>query len=178
MIGRCYNPNDNGFANYGARGIEVCDRWRFGEGSKTGFECFLEDMGRRPSLKHSIDRTNNDGNYEPTNCRWASSKQQNRNRRDNFLVLVDGRHVTLTEAAEQCGLKVYTLRRRLVVSGWPLERALMSVALTRFVESTASRIAAVADQMPLYSALSPQTGRRFLRRARIAFGCALTDCVR
>jgi hypothetical protein len=76
MNQRCTNPRNKRYADYGGRGIQVCDRWR------TSFAAFLEDMGRRPSPEHSIDRyPNNDGNYEPGNCRWATAKQQRANRR-------------------------------------------------------------------------------------------------
>jgi hypothetical protein len=80
MLSRCYNPTATGFANYGGRGITVCSRWRNGENGKTGFECFLEDMGSRPD-KFSLDRINNDGTYEPANCTWASRSQQRKNQR-------------------------------------------------------------------------------------------------
>ncbi len=75
MITRCTNPNRAKWSEYGGRGITVCDRWRH------SFENFLADMGRKPSPRHSLDRENNDGNYEPTNCRWATDKQQANNRR-------------------------------------------------------------------------------------------------
>ena len=74
MLNRCSNPCVNGYEYYGGRGIVVCNQWR-------DFENFLHDMGQRPSLQHSIDRIDPDGNYEPSNCCWATSQEQARNRR-------------------------------------------------------------------------------------------------
>jgi hypothetical protein len=76
MIARCYNPNCTGYESYGGRGITVCDRWRH------SYSNFLADMGRKPNPTHSLDRIDNDGNYEPSNCRWATNQEQIDNRRD------------------------------------------------------------------------------------------------
>ncbi len=75
MIQRCTNQKATAWKYYGGRGITICDRWAY------SFENFFSDMGNPPSKKHSIDRINNDGNYEPGNCRWATASQQAKNRR-------------------------------------------------------------------------------------------------
>ena len=77
MHSRCYNVNYTNFKHWGGRGITVCDRWK-GRGN---FENFLEDIGERPSPKHTLDRVDNNGNYEPSNCKWVSYSQQLINRR-------------------------------------------------------------------------------------------------
>lgn len=81
IIGRCESPKRRDFKYYGGRGITICDRWRRGEGGKTGFECFLADMGRKPSPELSIEREDNDRGYEPDNCVWATRSEQMKNRR-------------------------------------------------------------------------------------------------
>jgi hypothetical protein len=116
MISRCQNYKNEDFCNYGGRGITVCNRWK-------KFENFYADMGPRPSSKHSIDRIDNSGNYEPRNCRWATPKDQARNRRSNRLVLVDGRLITIAEAANIACISLALLHYRLK-SGWSTQRAL------------------------------------------------------
>ena len=74
MRRRCENPNSTNYKNYGARGIKVCDRWQ-------SFENFLADMGEKPDPALTLDRTNNEGDYEPDNCRWATRKEQRANKR-------------------------------------------------------------------------------------------------
>lgn len=108
MKDRCLNPNNKQYAEYGGRGITVCERW------KNSYENFLADMGSRPSKEYSIDRfPNNDGNYEPGNCRWATSIQQNRNRRSNHLVTYNGETLPIKAWAERFKISHVTLRWRL-----------------------------------------------------------------
>jgi hypothetical protein len=103
---RCANPNNEQYHNYGGRGITVCDRWR------QSFAAFLVDMGPRPSPRHSIDRIDNNGNYEPGNCRWATSREQNRNRRNNIVLTHDGRTMCLADWARELGVPRGTLLAR------------------------------------------------------------------
>jgi hypothetical protein len=116
MRDRCVNPNNKSFANYGGRGIRVCERW-------DSFENFLADMGSR-SNGYSIDRIDNDGNYEPGNCRWTTTKQQMNNQRRNRVLEFNGESKTIAQWAESTGIKWLTLRQRLDRYGWTIERAL------------------------------------------------------
>lgn len=81
MKRRCFNPKDRRYPDYGGRGITVCERWLLGDGARSGAECFLADMGSKPSPLHTMDRIEVNGNYEPGNCRWATYSEQNSNRR-------------------------------------------------------------------------------------------------
>jgi hypothetical protein len=117
MKQRCYNPLERNFSRYGGRGISVCERWR------DNFECFLADMESRPSSKHSIDRIDVNGNYEPGNCRWATHRVQMANRRCTRRVMFNGTLTPLTELAKEYGVNISMLSRR-IERGWSVERAL------------------------------------------------------
>ncbi len=105
MVQRCTNAGLRYFKNYGGRGIQVCERWR-------SFANFLSDMGRRPGPRMTIERIDNDAGYEPGNCRWASRKEQNRNKRTNVIVTAFGRSMTLVEWSELTGIPYFTLHAR------------------------------------------------------------------
>ncbi|WP_159392812.1 hypothetical protein [Methylobacterium sp. C1] len=117
MIQRCTDPEDAAYCNYGARGICVCERWA------ASVDNFIADMGLRPSSDHSLERVNNDGNYEPGNCRWATWSEQMRNTRANRFVDHNGEHMLLLDACEQAPVSTATVRQRLV-AGWDPHRAL------------------------------------------------------
>ena len=104
--GRCYQKKDSEYRNYGARGIRVCDRWR------DNFAAFLEDMGPRPAGR-SLDRIDVNGNYEPTNCRWATAAEQMNNRRSSRYVEVDGEKLTVAQASRRLGVPAHKIYDRL-----------------------------------------------------------------
>lgn len=114
---RCYNENVPDFHNYGGRGITVCERWR------NSYEAFFADMGRRPSSKHTIDRIDTNGNYEPSNCRWATQITQQNNKRSNFIVSFSGREMTLKEACREVGLNYQFIWLRIQRYGYTLQEA-------------------------------------------------------
>ena len=114
---RCNDEGAPSFAKYGAKGIHVCARW-------DSFLNFLADMGERPSPKHSIDRIDPRGNYEPGNCRWATQKEQQNNRTNNRRITWRGETMTLMQWAERTGIKRETIAARIDRLGWTVERAL------------------------------------------------------
>lgn len=130
MKTRCYNKNCPPYHSYGGRGIKVCDRWL----GPDGFLNFITDMGERPSENFSLDRINNDGDYEPTNCRWADNVTQGNNRRTNKLLTYNGETHTETEWAKKIGVNKGTLHERLR-RGVPIERALTMKKQTKHTRS-------------------------------------------
>ncbi len=103
---RCHNPNADNYRFYGGRGIKVCERWR------TSFASFLEDIGPRPSLKHQIERKNNDGDYTPENCQWATRTVQARNTRRNRFEEFNGIVMCLSAWTELLGVSEYIFKNR------------------------------------------------------------------
>lgn len=108
-IFRCHVPQNNGYPLYGARGIVVCDRWR------QSFAAFYDDMGPRPSPRHTLDRINADGPYAPDNCRWATPREQANNRRNNRWIAVQGERLTIAQASRKFSTSVSAIRYRLSV---------------------------------------------------------------
>lgn len=116
MKTRCNNPNEPVYKWYGARGISVCERWQ-------SFHLFFEDMGLKPHPKASIERINTNGNYEPSNCRWATQKEQCRNTRSNTLLTLRGKIQPIAQWAEELNIPAARISARKKL-GWTDEQAL------------------------------------------------------
>lgn len=113
---RCRNPNINTFKSYGAKGITMCDRWY------NSFELFIKDMGKRPSLNHSVDRyPNKAGNYEPGNCRWATPPQQSRNTKSNKWLEYNGVKMIQSDWAKKWGILPSVIIQHMVRYGRTFE---------------------------------------------------------
>lgn len=116
MRDRCHNPKHPKFKYYGGRGVTICERW-------DSFPLFALDMGPRPTKKHTLDRIESNGNYEPGNCRWATMFEQNQNRRNMHYIERNGKRYTLTEFAKTLGVHSSVILNRLS-RGWTMEKAL------------------------------------------------------
>lgn len=112
MKTRCGNRKQPHYNNYGGRGITVCERWR------NSFDAFLEDMGPKPSDKHSLDRIDNEKSYSPENCRWTTRFTQSRNHRRNRLLTINGRTQCFADWCNEYGIKQETARARIDRYGW------------------------------------------------------------
>lgn len=109
---RCLNPKRNCYPSYGGRGIKICDEWR------DSFEAFKLAVGEAPSETHSIDRKDNNGNYEPGNVRWATAAEQSRNKRNNRYINTPKGRMLACDAAKEYGIKFGSLMNR-IHRGWP-----------------------------------------------------------
>jgi hypothetical protein len=118
---RCYGTLPIN-ASYLQRGTVVCDRWLNGEGGMIGFECFAKDVGSPPSRLHTLERIDNNGNYEPGNCRWDTRLAQGNNKRNNVFLEHEGKRLTLAQWAREKGITYACLRYRL--REWGAERTL------------------------------------------------------
>ncbi len=122
---RCCNPSNKDYPYYGGRGIGVCERWL------QSFEAFYADMGPRPQGT-TLDRIDNDGPYSPENCRWATISEQNSNQRkaeyrsDGRQLTYNGKTQTVSQWASEMGLPYEVLRRRIMMRGWEIEKALFT----------------------------------------------------
>lgn len=116
---RCHNTKNKDYKKYGAKGISVCDKWR------DSFEAFLLDMGEPPTQKHTIERENSKGDYEPNNCKWANYTEQANNRSNNTTIKFDGKIKTLSQWSKELGIRSDTLSNR-IKKGWPIEKAMLT----------------------------------------------------
>lgn len=118
MIKRCYDKNYYQYNIYGGRGIQVCERW------KDSLLYFIEDMGLCPHPSLSLDRfPDNNGNYEPNNCRWATCEQQSNNRRSNVLIEIDGVFLNIKQISDKYKIEYKKLHSR-IKNGWNIEKTL------------------------------------------------------
>lgn len=115
MIDRCNNPQSNNYKNYGRKGVIVCKEWI------ECFDNFIEDMGFRPTAHHSIDRIDVTGNYEPSNCKWSTKKEQSRNRRNSRYIYIDGKKLQVDDYCEMYNLPKHAIKNR-VRRGWSNDR--------------------------------------------------------
>lgn len=115
MMHRCFSPKSKKYNSYGARGITVCNRWH-------SIENFSQDMGPKPSSKHSLDRINGDGDYEPGNCRWATIYEQNNNTSRNVKITYQGDIKTISEWARYFGMDIWVFGKR-IRRGWDIFKA-------------------------------------------------------
>lgn len=169
MINRCHNPNFKHWDRYGGRGIKICQRWR------DDFFAFVDDMGPRPK-GHEIDRIDNDGDYTPDNCRWATRRQQQRNQTITRRVVIEGAEYLAVALADKSGLKTDTIVSRAqkglsydeVIDPKP-RRNLSGLALGRHLGADATRNKTHCPKGHAYSPENTIISRQGWRRCRKCF---------
>ena len=119
MKQRCYNTNSQNFKYYGGKGVSVCDEWR---NNSQAFYDWVMTHGYKDGL--TLDRIDNDGNYEPSNCRWVTMKEQDNHRSNNVILTLNGESHTIPEWSEILGIKQHVIRNR-INRGWSVENTLM-----------------------------------------------------
>lgn len=161
IVRRCLSKTHWAYPHYGGRGITICDRW------KNSFMAFVGDIGPRPSLKHTVERINNGGHYEPGNCKWATWDEQANNRRTSFLVKIGGEVKTARQWDRLKGLSYGTVWHR-VKNGWPESALLNPVYAAKTVYLDGERVS-----------ISEAARRKGLSRntiqSRITRGCPVSD---
>jgi len=163
MKARCCNPNHISYGRYKKLKVTVCPRW------VNSYSTFLKDMGRRPSPKHSLDRRDNLQGYSKDNCRWATTKQQARNRSSNKPVRYLGRTMLLVEWVEfldlqsRLGVSAKLLHSRIYGNSWPLAKAFTQPAIQKFLIAGVLR---TPVECSVYWGVSISTARRRLKNGK------------
>lgn len=127
MKSRCYNKKATGYENYGGRGIRVCIRWL------SSYEAFLEDMGERPDTNHTLDRTDTNGDYGPSNCKWSTKTEQNQNKRSSKIYSIDNQRLNLTQISKKYDIPLATLYSRIERDRLTIDEAVAKKANRRLV---------------------------------------------
>jgi hypothetical protein len=132
IIERCYNPKSPSYYWYGERGIKMCERWQLSLAN------FIEDMGLPPTMSHSVDRIDCNGDYEPGNCRWATVEEQNNNTRRSKLITWNGKTQSVRDWAKEYNIGAKGLAERLQ-RGWDMEKSLTTPGRLSFDAELADR---------------------------------------
>lgn len=114
MLYRCNNENSSHYSNYGGRGVRVCAEWH-------SYESFISDMGMRPTKDHSLERIDVNGNYCKSNCKWATKREQSRNRRNSRFIFVEGKKMQVDDYCEAYNVKASAIKSR-IQRGWSNDR--------------------------------------------------------
>jgi hypothetical protein len=167
---RCTNPNNPDFAEWGGRGITLCDRWRY------SFDAFCDDIGSKPGPEYTLERKHNDQGYHPGNCFWATREQQAANRRParrkiwypskKCILTLNGQSKSISEWAAELGISAVTLGARIRRHGWSIERAL-TTPTRKWQLITAEPIVAAEEQ---YLGVSKTKSGQYAARVSLGNG--------